>query len=190
MCASLQSAAHLCFALGPRRPLHLSVPCAFTNTGITMVGWCCMCQCSGETVSHLLWHCDVASMLWSRALGAFGVQWVIPAAVADLLFGWWNWLGKHSSDIWNIVHLCLMWILWWKRNQRTFEGKERSTDELETIFFRRRTLFYCSRVWGFTHIILFWILFHLYMFLYNSFVLLEIFCLPLNINFPFSIKYH
>jgi hypothetical protein len=27
--------------------------------------------------------------------------------VADLFFGWWSWLGKHSSDIWNIVPLCL-----------------------------------------------------------------------------------
>jgi hypothetical protein len=56
--------------------------------------------------------------------------------VADLLFGWWNWLGKHSSDIWNIIPLCLMWTVWWEGNRCTFEDEERSTDELETNFFR------------------------------------------------------
>ena len=71
--------------------------------GFTLVAWCCMCRCSGKIVAHLLLHCNVIYVLWSRALGAFGVQWVLPAAVADLLFGLWNWLGKHSSDIWNIV---------------------------------------------------------------------------------------
>ena len=103
------------------------------KSGFMLVGWCCMCWCSGKNVAHLLLHCDVAYVLWRGVLGAFGVQWVLPATVADLLFGWWNWLGKHSSDIWNIVPLYLMWILWWERNQRTFEGEERSTDELAII---------------------------------------------------------
>ena len=31
----------------------------------------------------------------------FGIQWVLPDKVASLLFGWHNWLGKHSSNIWN-----------------------------------------------------------------------------------------
>ena len=24
----------------------------------------------------------------------FGIQWVMPSSVADLLFGWGNWFGK------------------------------------------------------------------------------------------------
>ena len=31
----------------------------------------------------------------------FGIQWVLSDKVAFLLFGWRNWLGKHSSNIWN-----------------------------------------------------------------------------------------
>uniref|UniRef100_A0A2N9EHD8 Reverse transcriptase zinc-binding domain-containing protein n=1 Tax=Fagus sylvatica TaxID=28930 RepID=A0A2N9EHD8_FAGSY len=30
------------------------------HRGYTMVGWCCMCQCDGETVDHLLIHCCAA----------------------------------------------------------------------------------------------------------------------------------
>jgi hypothetical protein len=71
----------------------------------------------------------------------YGEEFLVPLAfngcyllqLPNLLFGWWNWLGKHSSDIWNIVPLYLMWMLWWERNQRTFEGEERSTDELAII---------------------------------------------------------
>jgi hypothetical protein len=29
--------------------------------GLVMVGWCCLCRCSGETVDHLLLLCLVAA---------------------------------------------------------------------------------------------------------------------------------
>ena len=59
--------------------------------------------------------------------------------IASLLFGWWNWLGKHSSNIWNVVPACLMWLIWRERNNRTFEDIVRSVDLLkstlvETLF--------------------------------------------------------
>ena len=48
----------------------------------------------------------------------------------DFLFSWWNWLGKHSSSIWNLVSLCLMWCIWRERNRQTFEDLDRSEDQL------------------------------------------------------------
>ena len=30
-------------------------------------------------------------------------------------------MGKHSSQIWNLVPLCILWCIWKERNQRTFE---------------------------------------------------------------------
>ena len=50
--------------------------------------------------------------------------------VRDFLSSWWNWLGKHSSSIWNLVSLCLMWCIWRERNRRTFEDLDRSEDQL------------------------------------------------------------
>ena len=67
----------------------------------------CMCRCSGETVAHLLLYCDVSYVLWSKSLGVFGVQWVIPATIADLLFGWWNWLGKILPTF-GMLFLCVL----------------------------------------------------------------------------------
>ena len=45
-------------------------------------GWCSIFrQYSGETLNHLLIHCDVGFALWNFVLRAFEIQWV------DLLFG-------------------------------------------------------------------------------------------------------
>ena len=58
---------------------------------------------------------------------------MMPKTVASLLFGWWNWLGKHSSNIWNMVLACLMRLIWQERNNRTFEDIVRSIDLLKPI---------------------------------------------------------
>ena len=78
-------------------------------------------------MDHLLIHCPVVSRLWSWILGALGISWVLPQTVAELLFSWWNGLGRHSSDVWNLFPLCLMWCTWKERNSRTFEDVS-STD--------------------------------------------------------------
>ena len=41
-------------------------------------------------------HCDVVFVLWGVVFRALGIQWMLPRRVADLLFKWRNWLGKHS----------------------------------------------------------------------------------------------
>ena len=107
-----------------------------------------MCRCSGETVNHLLLHCHVAGVLWSWIFHTFGVLWVLFGKVVDLLFSRWNGLGRHSSDIWNLAPLCLMWIIWKERNQHTFEDVSSSDRQLLEGF--TLTLFDWSRAWGFT----------------------------------------
>uniref|UniRef100_A0A2N9HR23 DNA repair protein RAD50 n=1 Tax=Fagus sylvatica TaxID=28930 RepID=A0A2N9HR23_FAGSY len=52
---------------------------------------------------HLLIHCSAASVLWCWVFRAFGIQWVLPGGVADVLRCWWNGLGRHSSDVWNLL---------------------------------------------------------------------------------------
>uniref|UniRef100_A0A2N9GXU6 Reverse transcriptase domain-containing protein n=1 Tax=Fagus sylvatica TaxID=28930 RepID=A0A2N9GXU6_FAGSY len=116
--------------------------------GYTMAGWCCMCCCDGETVDHLLLHCSAVQKLWNYVFLTFRVHWVLPRKVADLLFGWHNWFGKHHSHIWNLIPLCLMWTVWRERNLRTFEDLSTSPDQLLGTFVT--SLFDWSRIWGFT----------------------------------------
>ena len=66
----------------------------------------------------------------------------------DLLGGWWNMLGRHSFDIWNIVPLCLMWVEWREHNSRTLEDKKKSESQL--LDGLATSLFEWFRVWGFT----------------------------------------
>ena len=76
--------------------------------GSDLVDWCIMCRCYGETMDHLLLHCENVYRLWCFVLIIFRISWVPSCTVLDFLFSLWNWLGKHSSYIWNLVPLCLM----------------------------------------------------------------------------------
>ena len=42
--------------------------------GVCLVSWCCMCRCNGETVAHLLLHCDTVFGLWGNLLATFGIH--------------------------------------------------------------------------------------------------------------------
>lgn len=59
----------------------------------------------------------------------------MPKGVAEVLFGWNNWFGKHGSSlVWNMVCLCLTWIIWRERNNCTFNGVEDLVFELKLVF--------------------------------------------------------
>ena len=119
-----------------------------TLKGRPLVNRCCMCCCDGESVAHLLLHCPISHTLWTFMIQAFGIHWVMPGSVAGLLSCWYQWLGKHSSNIWNLIPGCLMWIVWLERNRRSFENKEKTLGELKVLC--QRSLFEWSRCWGFT----------------------------------------
>ena len=74
--------------------------------GYSMVSRCCMYCCSGETVDRLLIHCSVAFELLSFTFRTFGIQWVLPEKILDLLCGW----QSKGPNIWNLIPLYLMWI--------------------------------------------------------------------------------
>ena len=116
--------------------------------GRLLATWCCMCCCDGELVDHPLLHCLVTHSLWTFMLQAFGIHWVMSGPMAGMLSCWHQWLGKHNSDIWNLVLGCLMWSVWLERNRQSFEDNEKMLDELKGLC--QRSLLECSRCWGFT----------------------------------------
>jgi len=90
-----------------------------------VVEWCVMCKKHGESIDHLLLHCDVARIVWSSFYRLFGVEWVMPSSVVDLLSAWGTLLGRGPVHcIWKQVPLCVLWGLWRKRNSRIFEDVE------------------------------------------------------------------
>jgi hypothetical protein len=92
---------------------------------IVVVEWCVMCKKHGESVDHLLLHCDVARVVWSSFYSLFGVEWVMPSSVLDLLSGWGTLMGRGPVfRIWKQVPFCVLWSLWRERNSKLFEDVE------------------------------------------------------------------
>ena len=102
---------------------------------IILVDWCCLCKEDGENIDHLFLHCTVARELWSSVFILFGVSWVMPRRVVDLLTCWQGSLGRHR-EIWKAIPHCLMWCLWRERNARTFEDSEQNIVDLKLLFYR------------------------------------------------------
>ena len=101
---------------------------------IILVSWRCLCKVDGETVDHLLLHCPFSCEVWDMIFALFGVQWVMPGKILDLLACWQGCFGRHKHNvIWKCIPHCLMWCLRRERNSRQFEGCERSPTDLKNI---------------------------------------------------------
>jgi hypothetical protein len=66
-----------------------------------------MCKKTEETVDHLLLHCDVASVVWNSLFSRFGVSWVMPRQVIDLLACRWSSGRSMSAIVWKMAHICI-----------------------------------------------------------------------------------
>jgi hypothetical protein len=51
---------------------------------VIVIDRCCMCKINGESVDHLLLHCEVARALWNAIISRFSLSWVMPLRVVDL----------------------------------------------------------------------------------------------------------
>jgi hypothetical protein len=49
-----------------------------------------MCKRDGESVDHLLLHCDIACALWSTFFNRFGLSSIMSRRVDDLYACWWT----------------------------------------------------------------------------------------------------
>jgi len=79
---------------------------------VVVIEWCCMCKKSEESIEHQLLHCEVTHDLWSYILNLFGVDWVMPRRVLELLTSWGASFGCgpakevwRSSFVFNVVSL-------------------------------------------------------------------------------------
>lgn len=69
-----------------------------------MVDWCCMCKRSGKTTDHLLVHCPVTREMWNIVFSLFGINWVMPRGVVELLASWPSKFNRHRNEaIWGMT---------------------------------------------------------------------------------------
>jgi hypothetical protein len=76
---------------------------------VIVVDWYCICKKGGESNNHLFLHCEVVRDLWSSLFYLFGVDWVMPRRLRELLVCWSSQMGNHNDlEVWRLVPLCLM----------------------------------------------------------------------------------
>jgi hypothetical protein len=76
---------------------------------IIVTEWCCMCKKSGESIDHLLLHCEVAIEVWNLVCQLFGVMWVMPGRLKECLGSWREQKGNSMViQIWRMAPLCVM----------------------------------------------------------------------------------
>jgi len=102
---------------------------------VIVIDRCCMCKMNGESVDHLLLHCEVARALWNVIFSRFSLSWVMPLWLVDLFVCWWTGGRSRSAVVWKMVPCCLLWCLWREGNDRQFEDKERTIEKLISFFF-------------------------------------------------------
>jgi hypothetical protein len=57
-----------------------------------------------ESIDHLLLHCEVARDLWSSLFNLFGVDWVMPRRVRELLMSWGGQVGRRDIlEVWRLA---------------------------------------------------------------------------------------
>jgi hypothetical protein len=94
-----------------------------------------MCKKNGESVNHLILHCEVAFAIWNVLFNQFKLFWVMPRRVVDLFVCWWTVDNTWSVALWKMMLSCILWCLWRERNDRRFEDRERILEELKSLFF-------------------------------------------------------
>ena len=102
---------------------------------LVIMDWCCMCKEAGESIDYLFHHCHTARELWALVFSMFGIWWVMPRHVVDLL-AYWNFCKRRSrsATAWGLIPNCLMWVIWRERNARSFGDLEKTIQKLKQFF--------------------------------------------------------
>jgi len=81
-------------------------------------------------MDHLFFHYEIASALWSNILSRVGLTWVMLACRRGLSG------SPQSATTWKMVLSCLLWCIWReKKNDKSFEDRERKMVDLKSFFF-------------------------------------------------------
>ncbi|XP_028062316.1 uncharacterized protein LOC114265699 [Camellia sinensis] len=113
---------------------------------------CCFCKTEEESVLHVLLHCSFVWEVWSSVLAWWGLKWVIPGSVANLL-SWWEGgtFLKHEKKIWRSVPLVALWSIWKLRNECTFNGAIADVGDLSELIKARVAIWLVSSSKGWNY---------------------------------------
>ena len=69
--------------------------------GWTVANKCFLCHEEEELVDHILIHCDKTRVVWHLLFSLFGVSWVLPSSVTELLSSWHgSFVDRKRKMVW------------------------------------------------------------------------------------------
>ena len=93
------------------------------------------CGCEEENANHIILHCTVVKSIWEITLAIFGVQWVFPESVLEVLLSWrGSFVRKKRKKIWNSIPLCIFWTVWKEKNRLAFRGGSLDIQKFKNFF--------------------------------------------------------
>jgi hypothetical protein len=100
-----------------------------------VVNRCWLCETEGESVDHLLLHCAAARDLWNAFFARFGLCWVMPRSIKELLASWGTAGRTRSVVVWKMIPHCILCCIWREQNNRCFSRTRRGLERSSSIFF-------------------------------------------------------
>ena len=80
-------------------------------------------------------HYPKARILWELILTIFGIGWVFPFSVRQVLLAWQGTqVGKKRKKVWKAAPLCLVWTVWRERNRVAFDNEAFFAYRLKSYF--------------------------------------------------------
>ena len=77
----------------------------------------------------------MVKVLWEIVLALFGVQWVFPETVKEVLFYCRGpFVGKKRKKMWNSIPLYIFWTVWKERNKLAFRGDSLAIQTLKNSY--------------------------------------------------------
>jgi hypothetical protein len=113
------------------------------NQHVIVVDRCCMCRRNGESVDHLLFHCEASGALWNAFFNCFRLSWVMHTRIIDLYACWWTVGSTRSAVVCKMVSSCLLWCIWGEMNDKSFEDHKRT---MRSLSFLSSILFICRQL--------------------------------------------
>lgn len=95
------------------------------------LGKCPFCEVEFESNSHLLFTCSFSWRIWMEVLKWWGVQGVLHSRCAPFSIAWRSLAPKRSKGkLWIMILGCVIWSLWFERNNIKFKNGVRDFEKL------------------------------------------------------------
>jgi len=95
---------------------------------------CTLCSQSPETIDHMLLCCPFSRELWFLLFHRVGWSTISPSSQDQWLVVWWirarKCIHKEDRQCFDSVIILVCWMLWKERNDRVFNRKLRTVQEV------------------------------------------------------------